>query len=1036
MKRLLFLILAMTTIGAPVFGGPYYNLTLHPSSATMRLGGVSYVSDPTSPYVPTISLNGTGGVVTATKYIGSGAELTGITGINGGNQNYYFDLVRNTGADLNTYYRTFAEFPFVSSSTLQTNLLSGDDVVDYWITPKYFPPVSHIPAGQWSVVVYARKSNGGTSNVRVYAKMYTDDLAGGVVLVGQTSYSGYLTSAMEKVEVGFSTGVVVLNGARVRVELRTDEDGVGTTPVAQFATGLDYASRMSIPITPTTFVPFANASADLNLGTYDLYADTIIVNGINAGVIGAEVITGNLYGDGTNITGIPTLAGDNTWTGAQNTFENTTIFNDTMYTGNIQIQSDTPTISGVVAATVMPKQVLFNTGIQVNDAFDYAYNWIKLSTSSINSKYYVASPEAGSWLNFDRYGLVISSGIRAGASRVDGTGGVNIINSDGKIPALTSDYFANLDGTALTGLSTNDTTKVLKAGDTMTGNLTLTNTGVSTGNIIMNGTFPQLIKMDNNSGASNQFLGEIEFLQNGTGKHRIMGFGDTSPVLSQGLWIGADTTGTGTNVKITGDENGNPDLFVSSWTSVGLNTANPNAAYVLDANGLINAAGVYVNGEALTGGGGDDLGSHIATMTVTANYGLTSSTAISASYYQINGSTVLSSMGIRNVFVGEGAGEFNVSGMDNVYVGWEAGRHSTGSSFNVAVGKTAGHSTTSGRLNSYIGTGAGYGNTTGVGNVVLGHTAGGASGSTYSSSTLVGVRAGIQLTSGMSNLFIGHDTGDTVDTGSDNILIGNDLDAPTDSSNDYLNIGGLIVGDMSTSSATVLGNLGVNNLIAKSSVTAYNVTVSSTVCFPDGTCMSTKASGTDGSSGSNVSYIAQNFYSSTNGSNVTFTLTNTPLPNSLMLTKNGVAQAVTTDYTLSGVTITMNSAPASSTTLVASYAIADSSFNILGTTNTWTATQTISSASITSAVIHTITGLTSFSVGIGVGLVTVSSTTVPAMNPTATCPAGFRTIGCGGYCNTATSAPLYYYFSGETACITKCPSTTNNEAQARCARIQ
>jgi hypothetical protein len=95
-----------------------------------------------------------------------------------------------------------------------------------------------------------------------------------------------------------------------------------------------------------------------------------------------------------------------------------------------------------------------------------------------------------------------------------------------------------------------------------------------------------------------------------------------------------------------------------------------------------------------------------------------------------------------------------------------------------------------------------------------------------------------------------------------------------------------------------------------------------------------------------VGYRAQNFYPYTNGANVTFTLTNIPLPNSLILTKNGVAQAVTTDYTLTSNVITMNSAPASSTTLVASYAIADSAFGILATTNTWTAAQVISSATV------------------------------------------------------------------------------------------
>lgn len=135
-------------------------------------------------------------------------------------------------------------------------------------------------------------------------------------------------------------------------------------------------------------------------------------------------------------------------------------------------------------------------------------------------------------------------------------------------------------------------------------------------------------------------------------------------------------------------------------------------------------------------------------------------------------------------------------------------------------------------------------------------------------------------------------------------------------------------------------------------LTASSVTVSSTVCLGSD-CRSSWPTGSG--SGSGASWVEQNFYANTNGSQTNFTLTQTPLPNSLRLSKNGVVQApgAAYDYTLSGVTITMNTAPASSTTLVANYAVADSSFNILSTTNTWTATQTISSATLNAVVMPT-----------------------------------------------------------------------------------
>lgn len=57
-----------------------------------------------------------------------------------------------------------------------------------------------------------------------------------------------------------------------------------------------------------------------------------------------------------------------------------------------------------------------------------------------------------------------------------------------------------------------------------------------------------------------------------------------------------------------------------------------------------------------------------------------------------------------------------------------------------------------------------------------------------------------------------------------------------------------------------------------------------------------------------------------NSSNVTYTLANTPSPaTSLHLYKNGIRLKLTDDYTLSTATITMVSAPATSSTLLADY---------------------------------------------------------------------------------------------------------------------
>ena len=298
----------------------------------------------------------------------------------------------------------------------------------------------------------------------------------------------------------------------------------------------------------------------------------------------------------------------------------------------------------------------------------YAYNWVLASTDSLKMTFYDVTPDIGQYFKYDKYGLVTSSGVRAGASRVDGSGGVNIIGSDGKIPALTSAYFANMDGSAITGLSTLDATKVPLGGGTMTGSLIFSPTDISTGQIVFQGGFPHSIQFNNQSATSGaEFLGEVQFLQSGTGKRRIIGFGDTSATYPKELQIGADTTSLGANVRITGSNTLSPDLFVSSWTSVGIGKANPYFDYKLDVAGKVNSTGgFFKNGVEIAAGGltnpatfyivktsdylispasftissPDSLGSHIATMTITGNYGASISTlVVTGSSFSVGGST-------------------------------------------------------------------------------------------------------------------------------------------------------------------------------------------------------------------------------------------------------------------------------------------------------------------------------------------------------------------------------------------------------------
>lgn len=70
-----------------------------------------------------------------------------------------------------------------------------------------------------------------------------------------------------------------------------------------------------------------------------------------------------------------------------------------------------------------------------------------------------------------------------------------------------------------------------------------------------------------------------------------------------------------------------------------------------------------------------------------------------------------------------------------------------------------------------------------------------------------------------------------------------------------------------------------------------------------------------------TSFVKDDFTSQTNGSKTQFTLSQSPLPNSLQVSKNGLVLKSTADYSLAGQVITMVTAPSSNTALLAMYAI-------------------------------------------------------------------------------------------------------------------
>ena len=279
--------------------------------------------------------------------------------------------------------------------------------------------------------------------------------------------------------------------------------------------------------------------------------------------------------------------------------------------------------------------------------------------------------------------------------------------------------------------------------------------------------------------------------------------------------------------------------------SVGISTRTPQAALDVVSTGTLstqfaqiwrNSAGAIV--ASMTANGqfatlqplpGDNLGTHVAAATLQMGpYAINSSSAVSAAYYQVNGSTVLAlrsgslavgpgagrqNAGLENVFVGTQAGENTVAGDYNVFLGYQSGMSNTAGYHNAFLGTRAGRSNVSGTDNTMVGVLAGSLNQTGSANTALGYSAGyGLASNSFSSATLVGYNAGAGLSTGSDNIFVGFKAGDSVTTGGRNIIIGYDQDASAPAASSELNIGGVLFGDLSAGEVYVGSGAAVSTI--------------------------------------------------------------------------------------------------------------------------------------------------------------------------------------------------------------------------------
>lgn len=163
-----------------------------------------------------------------------------------------------------------------------------------------------------------------------------------------------------------------------------------------------------------------------------------------------------------------------------------------------------------------------------------------------------------------------------------------------------------------------------------------------------------------------------------------------------------------------------------------------------------------------------------------------------------------------------------------------------------------------------------------------------------------------------------------------NVFLGGHLTIEGVTSTGAQGSGALVFATSPTLTTPVLGvatATSINNLTITSSTgtftltAAKTLTVQNTLTFAgtDGSTLNVGTGGTLGLLAYRALIVRETPSGSINSSNVTYTLANTPVAGSEMVYQNGLLQAVTVDYTISGATITYLVAPTTGDTLVVTY---------------------------------------------------------------------------------------------------------------------
>jgi hypothetical protein len=287
-------------------------------------------------------------------YYGDGRYLTGLAPAL---QQYQF---ASTASDISTYYvaKDLADYTQGTLGTATVTVGTSGTLLASFATQTGYPNITVIPSGKVQILFETQKASGPKAYT-CYAEVYKRNTSGTETLLFTTDVSSSIAAnTLVQQDVSYFVGAPITLSLTDRLVIKiyaytsSGTDGITLTWDSNTSAGL---LLPTVPASATNFVPYLNATADVNLGSYGLKASAVTTNAISS-----DDSTAIQINDSVNISG--TLTAPTFVTNAISSSDSSAV----------QI-NDAVNISGTLTAKTFVTNELNSedsTAIQVNDALN------------------------------------------------------------------------------------------------------------------------------------------------------------------------------------------------------------------------------------------------------------------------------------------------------------------------------------------------------------------------------------------------------------------------------------------------------------------------------------------------------------------------------------------------------------------------------------------------------------------------------------------------------------------------------------------